>query len=134
MVENRQPMTSYALGGCHQGKGLTNDVFAMQRRPQFGFCPKCVAIVFEAMNALDQCGFGTKDFAQLFMGEGKKVFKKRLIDEEGLEEDAAKAIIKALDEDTLKNLQDRKEKTSNSFMQTLSDLGKKGNLQRWLKS
>jgi len=34
--ENRQPMTSYALGGRHQGNGLANDVFSMQRRPQFG--------------------------------------------------------------------------------------------------
>ena len=34
--ENRQPMTSYALGGCHQGNGLANDALTLQRRPQFG--------------------------------------------------------------------------------------------------
>ncbi len=32
----QQPMTSYALGGCHQGNGFASDVFTMQRRPQFG--------------------------------------------------------------------------------------------------
>ena len=132
--ENRQPMTSYALGGCHPSNGLTTDVFAMQRRPQFGFCPKCVAIVVEAMNALDQCGFGTKDFAQLLVGETRQAFKRRLEEEEGLEEPAAEAIIDALDEDTLKGLQGKKGEISNSFMDKLRNLGKKGNLQRWLKS
>lgn len=56
--QSRQPMlSSYALGGCHQGNGFANDVFAMQqRRPQFGAI--CCVVAAALATAVAQ----TKDF------------------------------------------------------------------------